>query len=75
MRVGDLVWYQSAGYNCGHHCEYDGPALLLSFKKMGVNGKSGSTVEILRAGKDKVEEAWVLQVGLLDEWEGRNESR
>ena len=75
MKPGDLVWYQSAGYNCGHHCEYDGPALLISFKKMGVNGKSGSTVEILRARKGKIEEAWELQVGLLDEWEGRNESR
>ena len=75
MKPGDLVWYQSAGYNCGHHCENDGPALLISFKERGVNGKSGSTVEILRTGKGEAEEVWELQVGVLDEWEGRNESR
>jgi hypothetical protein len=71
VKVGDLVYYQSAGYNCGHHCEDDGPALLISFKKMGVNGKSGSTVEILRTRKGKVEETWEGQVGPLDEWRGK----
>jgi len=72
VKVGDLVWYQSAGYNCGHHSEGDGPALFIGFKEYGTNGKSSNTVEILRTRKGKVEEAWELQVGPLDERDGEN---
>ena len=75
MKVGDLVWYQTAGYNCGHHCEDDGLALLIGFKEQGINDKSSNTIEILRARRGKVEEAWEGQVGSLNEWEGKNESR
>jgi len=71
MKVGDLVHYQAQGFNCGHHVDGDGPALFVGFKEYGTNGKSSNTVEILRARKGKVEEAWELQVGPLDEWEGK----
>jgi len=71
VKVGDLVWYQSAGYNCGHHSEGDGPALLIGFKEQGINDKSSNTIEILRPHRGKVEEAWELQVGSIDEWEGK----
>tara|TARA_Y100000310_G_scaffold179172_1_gene179146 strand:- start:607 stop:834 length:228 start_codon:yes stop_codon:yes gene_type:complete len=74
VKVGDLVWYQSAGYNCGHHGEGDGPVLLIGFKERGINDKSSNTIEILRPRRGKVEEAWELQVGPIDEWEGINES-
>jgi hypothetical protein len=71
MKVGDLVHYQAQGYNCGHHNEGDGPALLIGFKEQGTNDKSSNTIEVLRACRGKVEEAWELQVGPLDEWEGK----
>ena len=74
MKVGDLVYYQEAGYNCGWHDESDGLALLISFKEKSVNGRSSDTVEILRTNRGRVEEAWEGQVGSLDEWEGKNES-
>ena len=70
MKVGDLVHYQAHGFNCGHHTDGDGPALFIGFKERGRNGKSSNTVEILRARKGNVEEAWELQVGVLEEWEG-----
>ena len=75
MNVGDLVHYQAQGFNCGFDNEGDGPALFIGFKEYETNDKSSSTVEILRSGKDKVEEVWELQVGALDTWEGKNESR
>ena len=75
MKVGDLVYYQAQGYNCGYHNEGDGPALLIGFKKRGINDKSSNTVEILSARRGNVYDAWELQVGPLDTWEGKNESR
>ena len=71
MKVGDLVHYQAHGFNCGHHTEGDGPALLIGFKEYGTNGRSSNTVEILHPRRDKVEEAWEDQVGPLDAWEGK----
>ena len=71
MKVGDLVYYQAQGFNCGRHNEGDGLALLIGFKEQGINDKSSNTIEILRARRGKVEEAWELQVGSLDEWEGK----
>ena len=67
MKVGDLVYYQEAGYNCGHHCDGDGLALLIGFKEQGTNDKSSNTIEILRVCRGKVEEAWEGQVGSLNE--------
>ena len=75
MKVGDLVYYQAHGFNCGHHIDGDGPALLVGFKGYGTNGKSSNTVEILSARRGKVYDAWEDQVGPLDAWEGKNESR
>ena len=71
MKVGDLVYYQAQGFNCGFHNECDGPALFISFKKRCANDKN-NTVEILRTSMGNVEEAYEGQVGLLDSWEGRN---
>jgi hypothetical protein len=71
MKVGDLVYYQAQGFNCGHHNEDDGPALLIGFKEYGTNGKSNGTIEILRTNRGRVEEAWEGQVGSVDEWEGK----
>ena len=70
MQVGDLVYFQAQGFNCGFDNEGDGPALFIGFKEYETNDKSSSTVEILRSGKDKVEEVWELQVGTFKEWEG-----
>jgi len=69
MKIGDLVWTQVQGFNCGHHTGRDGMGTVISLEYSPQNKKSSDTVFVFIHRTGKVEEFWRLQVGLHEERE------